>query len=135
MEGLHLDHIAIAVQSLAQARKVYEDIGFSFSEHIEEVPSQKVKTQFCQIDKKSRIELLEPTSPESTVAKFIQKKGEGIHHLCFRVEDVKAKQKELAAKGYRFIYEKPVPGADHCLVNFIHPSSTGGILIELSQKV
>jgi methylmalonyl-CoA/ethylmalonyl-CoA epimerase len=129
----HLDHIAIAVKSISERRQVYEDMGFIFSEHEEIVESQKVKTAFAEVEGRARIELLEPTDEESTIHKYIEKKGEGIHHLCFRVEDVKAKQEELASKGYSFIYAQPVEGADNCLVNFVHPKSTGGILMEISE--
>jgi methylmalonyl-CoA epimerase len=98
------------------------------------VKDQKVLTAFAQIDKNAHIELLEPTSDESTIHKFIESKGEGIHHLCFKVPDVKAKTAELTSKGYRFIYPEPRIGAGGCLVNFIHPKSTGGVLIEISQR-
>ncbi len=130
----HLDHIAIAVNSIQERKSVYEDLGFVFCDHIEEVPSQMVKTAFATVEGKARIELLESTSDKSTVAKFIKSKGEGIHHLCFRVADVQKRQDELVLKGYKFIYDAPFEGADNCLVNFIHPKSTGGILIEISQK-
>jgi methylmalonyl-CoA/ethylmalonyl-CoA epimerase len=129
-----LDHIAIAVKSIPQAKKVYQDLGLIFSQEIEEVQEQKVLTAFAQVDTNAHIELLEPTSTESTIHKFIESKGEGIHHLCFKVSDVKTKTKELIEKGYKFIYPEPQIGAGGCLVNFIHPKSTGGILIELSQR-
>lgn len=129
-----LDHIAIAVKSISSARKIYEDMGMTFSDQIEEVKEQKVLTAFAQIDHNAHIELLEPTSTESTIHKFIESKGEGIHHLCFKVPDVKAKTAELTAKGYKFIYTEPRIGAGNCLVNFIHPKSTGGVLIEISQR-
>ncbi len=130
-----LDHIAIAVKSIESARKIYEDIGFVFADHLEEVKEQKVITAFAHVDTHGHIELLEPTSEESTIHKYIESKGEGLHHLCFRVTDIKAKQAELIGKGYRFIYPEPKIGAGGCLVNFMHPKSTGGVLIELSQKV
>lgn len=129
-----LDHIAIAVKSISTSRKIYEDMGMTFSEKIEEVVEQKVLTAFAQIDTNAHIELLEPTSEESTIHKFIQTKGEGIHHLCFKVPDVKHKTAELTSKGYKFIYPEPRIGAGGCLVNFIHPKSTGGVLIEISQR-
>jgi methylmalonyl-CoA/ethylmalonyl-CoA epimerase len=129
-----LDHIAIAVKSISSARKIYEDMGMTFSDKIEEVQEQKVLTAFAQIDQNAHIELLEPTSHESTIHKFIETKGEGIHHLCFKVMDVKVKTAELTAKGYKFIYSEPRMGAGNCLVNFIHPKSTGGVLIEISQR-
>lgn len=133
-EDCILDHIAIAVKNIKLSQKVYEDIGLKFSDEIEEVKDQKVYTSFCQIDQHAHIELLEPTSQESTIHKFIETKGEGIHHLCFKVKDVKKKTMELMGKGYRFIYPEARIGAGGCLVNFIHPKSTGGVLIELSQR-
>lgn len=129
-----LDHIAIAVKNISQTKKVYEDLGMTFAPEIEEVEDQKVFTAFAQIDENAHIELLEPTSEESTIHKFIQTKGEGIHHLCFKVPDVRAKTAELTEKGYRFIYPEPRIGAGGCLVNFIHPKSTGGVLVEISQR-
>jgi methylmalonyl-CoA/ethylmalonyl-CoA epimerase len=134
LENCLLDHIAIAVKSIPAAKKIYEDMGLVFDSKIEEVKDQKVFTAFAQIDKNAHIELLEPTSEESTIHKFIESKGEGIHHLCFKVPDVKAKTAELTSKGYRFIYPEPRIGAGGCLVNFIHPKSTGGVLIEISQR-
>lgn len=129
-----LDHIAIAVKSIPHAKKVYEDMGLTFSPHVEEVADQKVFTAFANVDLNAHIELLQPTSDESTIHKFIESKGEGIHHLCFKVPDVRAKTKELIEKGYKFIYSEPRLGAGGCLVNFMHPKSTGGVLIELSQR-
>jgi len=129
-----LDHIAVAVKSISSAKKVYEDMGMTFAPEIEEVREQKVFTAFAQIDQNAHIELLEPTSEESTIHKFIESKGEGIHHLCFKVPDVKKKTEELTQKGYRFIYPEPRIGAGGCLVNFMHPKSTGGVLIEISQR-
>jgi methylmalonyl-CoA epimerase len=129
-----LDHIAIAVKSIQNAKKIYEDMGLTFASEIEEVKDQKVFTAFANVDTNAHIELLEPTSTESTIHKFIESKGEGIHHLCFKVKDVKAKTAELTSKGYKFIYPEPRLGAGGCLVNFMHPKSTGGVLIELSQR-
>jgi methylmalonyl-CoA epimerase len=134
LENCLLDHIAIAVKNIPAAKKIYEDMGLIFDPKIEEVKDQKVFTAFAQIDKNAHIELLEPTSTESTIHKFIESKGEGIHHLCFKVPDVKVKTEELTSKGYRFIYPEPRIGAGGCLVNFIHPKSTGGVLIEISQR-
>jgi methylmalonyl-CoA/ethylmalonyl-CoA epimerase len=129
-----LDHIAIAVKDINHAKKIYEDMGLSFAPEIEEVKEQKVFTAFAHVDQNAHIELLQPTSDESTIQKFIEQKGEGVHHLCFKVHDVKAKTQELAAKGYHFIYPAPRVGAGGCLVNFMHPKSTGGVLIEISQR-
>lgn len=129
-----LDHIAIAVKSIPAAKKVYEDMGLVFAPEVEEVKDQKVFTAFANVDTNAHIELLQPTSEESTIHKFIESKGEGIHHLCFKVPDVVAKTNELTSKGYKFIYPEPRIGAGGCLVNFMHPKSTGGVLIELSQR-
>lgn len=133
LEDCILDHIAIAVKSITQSKKIYEDLGLVFSSKIEEVKEQKVLTAFASVDKNAHIELLEPTSEESTIFKFIETRGEGIHHLCFKVSDLETKTQELIGKGYKFIYSAPRIGAGGCLVNFMHPKSTGGVLIELSQ--
>lgn len=129
-----LDHIAIAVKSIPTAKKFYQDLGLEFSDKIEEVKEQKVLTAFASVDHNAHIELLEPTSEESAIHKFIATKGEGLHHLCFKVPDVRAKTQELTDKGYKFIYPEPRIGAGGCLVNFLHPKSTGGVLIEISQR-
>lgn len=128
-----LDHIAIAVKSIEQHQKIWQDLGLKFEGTREVVEEQKVTTAFAAVDAHAHIELLEPTSEESTIAKFIAAKGEGIHHLCFKVSDIHGKQKELEGKGYRFIYPAPKTGAGGCLVNFMHPKTTGGVLIELSS--
>ena len=129
-----LDHIAIAVKSIPAAKTFYQDLGLVFSDVIEEVKEQKVLTAFASVDHNAHIELLEPTSEDSTIHKFIATKGEGLHHLCFKVPDVRAKTQELTDKGYKFIYPEPRIGAGGCLVNFLHPKSTGGVLIEISQR-
>jgi methylmalonyl-CoA/ethylmalonyl-CoA epimerase len=126
-----LDHIGIAVRSLASA-KIYEDLGLTI-EHVETVDTQRVKTAFLSVGD-SNLELLEPTSPDSPIAKFIEKRGEGIHHICLRVDDLEAHLERLKAAGYRLINEAPVPGAHGCRVAFLHPSAGNGVLIELSEK-
>ena len=126
-----LDHIGIAVRSLASA-KIYEDLGLTI-EHVETVESQRVKTAFLSVGD-AKLELLEPTSPDSPIAKFIEKRGEGIHHICLRVDDLEAHLERLKAAGYRLINEAPVPGAHGCRVAFLHPSAGNGVLIELSEK-
>ena len=125
-----LDHIGIAVKSL-DAAKVYEALGLTI-DHVEVVETQKVKTAFLSVGD-SHLELLEPTGPDSTVAKFIEKRGEGIHHICLRVDNIEAHLETLKARGYRLINEAPVPGAHNCRVAFLHPSSTGKVLVELVQ--
>ena len=125
-----LDHIGIAVKSL-DAVRIYEDLGLTI-EHSETVESQRVRTAFLSVGG-SNLELLEPTGADSPIARFIEKRGEGIHHLCFRVDDIDAHLGILRAKGYRLINEHPVPGAHGCRVAFLHPSAGSGVLIELSQ--
>ena len=125
-----LDHIGIAVRSLDSA-KIYQDLGLTI-EHVETVETQRVKTAFLSVGD-SNLELLEPTSPDSPIAKFIEKRGEGIHHICLRVDDLEAHLERLKAAGYRLINEAPVPGAHGCRVAFLHPSAGNGVLIELSE--
>jgi len=134
LEDCFLDHVAIAVEDIEKSVEMYTALGLHFSEEREVVESQKVKTAFAHIDKNAHIELLEGTSPESNISKFVTKNGPGIHHLCFRVPNIVLKQSELKDKGFRFIYDSPVVGAGNCLVKFIHPKSTGGVLIEISEK-
>jgi methylmalonyl-CoA/ethylmalonyl-CoA epimerase len=134
LEDCFLDHVAIATKDIEKSVDIFTKIGLVFSKEREVVNEQKVKTAFAHIDTHAHIELLEPTSEESAIHKFIEKNGPGIHHLCFRVKDVIKKQDELIQNGFKLIYAEPVIGAGNCLVNFIHPKSTGGILIEISQK-
>ena len=129
-----LDHIAIAVENLDNAEKIYQDLGLTFDKR-EVVEEQKVTTSFAHIDERAHLELLEPINGEGPIATYLEKKGPGIHHMCYRVPDVIAKMKELTEKGYKLIYSEPTRGANNCLVNFIHPKSTGGVLIEISQKM
>jgi methylmalonyl-CoA/ethylmalonyl-CoA epimerase len=126
-----INHIGIAVKSL-DAAKIYEALGLTI-DHVETVATQGVRTAFLSAGD-ADIELLEPTSPESTIAKFIEKRGEGIHHLCFRVDDIEGHLGRLKAQGYRLINEAPVPGAHGCRVAFLHPATGNGVLIELSEK-
>lgn len=135
LEDCHLDHIAIATSDIESSVSLYEALGLKFDDSREIVESQGVKTAFAAIDSKAHIELLEPINTDSSIHKYIEKKGAGIHHLCFRVKDVKAKQQELEAKGIKFTAPDPFVGANNCLVNFIHPKSMNGVLIELSQKL
>lgn len=126
-----LDHIGIAVRSIELTR-VYEVLGLSIDD-VETVESQKVKTAFLSVGD-SNLELLEATSPDSPVAKFIEKRGEGVHHLCFRVDEIEPHLERLKSAGYRLLNEAPVPGAHGCRVAFLHPSAGHGVLIELSEK-
>ena len=127
-----LDHIGIAVKSLEAAR-IYESLGLRI-EHVETVETQKVKTAFLSVGD-ANLELLEPSSDDSPIAKFIEKRGEGIHHICLRVDNIEEHLARLKAKGYRLVNETPVPGAHGCRVAFLHPSAGNGVLIELSEKI
>ena len=125
-----LDHIGIAVRSIADA-KIYQALGLDV-DHVETVQTQGVKTAFLSVGDAS-LELLEPLGPESSVAKFIEKRGEGIHHICLRVDDIESHLTRLKAAGFRLINEAPVPGAHGCRVAFLHPAAGNGVLIELSE--
>lgn len=127
-----LDHIGIAVGSIDEAT-IWQDLGLEIS-HVETVESQGVKTAFLAIGD-ANVELLEPTGADSPIAKFIEKRGEGIHHICLRVVDLDAQLARLVERGYRLINPSPVPGAHGCRVAFLHPSAGRGVLIELSEKV
>jgi methylmalonyl-CoA epimerase len=126
-----LDHIGIAVSSIESALGIYEALGLCAVDR-EDVASQKVRTAFLPVGG-TRLELLEPTDPGSPVAKFLSSRGEGIHHLCFRVENLSGTLAELAAKGYELIHREPVPGANGKRVAFLHPRAGRGVLIELSE--
>ena len=126
-----LDHIGIAVKSIDAAKKIYLDLGLTI-EHVESVETQRVRTAFLSVGD-ANLELLEPSDSGSTIAKYIEKRGEGIHHLCFRVDDIEAHLARLKELGYRLINEAPVPGAHGCRVAFLHPAAGNGVLIELSE--
>jgi methylmalonyl-CoA epimerase len=128
-----IDHIGIAVKSIDESLKFWETtLGVKCTGR-ETVEDQKVTTAFLPI-KESEIELLEATSDESPIAKFIEKRGEGIHHLAIRVDDLRSCLAELKASGVKLIDETPRPGAGGAMIAFIHPKATGGILLELSQR-
>ncbi len=134
-DDCQLDHIAIAVDSLKNSQKIFTDLGLTFEKEQEVVESQNVTTSFANLNRNARLELLYPHDKSGVIQKFLDKNGPGIHHICLRVSDIVSKCSTLKNKGYNLIYSEPTKGADNCLVNFIHPKSTGGILIELSQKV
>jgi len=132
MKILKVDHIGIAVKNLAQSARFYEMLGIQ-STGSEVVAEQNVKVSFFPIGD-SEIELLESTSPDGPIARYIEKNGEGIQHLALRVDNIEAALDELKAKGVRLIDEKPRYGAGGAKIAFVHPKSTGGILLELSQR-
>jgi methylmalonyl-CoA/ethylmalonyl-CoA epimerase len=125
-----IDHLGIAVRSLDETVPFYEKALGLRCEHREEVPSQKVRTAFFDIGG-VHLELLEPTAPESPIAKFLADRGEGIHHIAFRTDDITSQLAQAAGAGVRLINEKPFDGAAGKLVAFLHPKSTHGVLTEL----
>lgn len=130
----HIEHLGIAVKSLDEAIPYYENILGMKCYSIEEVADQKVKTAFFKVGQ-TKLELLEPTSDESPIAKFIEKRGEGIHHLAFAVEDGVANAlAEMEGKGVRLIDKTPRKGAEGLNIAFIHPKSTHGVLTEFCEK-
>ncbi|MDD5562247.1 MAG: methylmalonyl-CoA epimerase [Thermoanaerobaculaceae bacterium] len=126
-----LDHIGVAVASLERRLALYRALGLEVAS-VEEVSSEKVRVAFLPVEGTS-IELLEPTGPDSPVAAFIAKRGEGLHHLCFRVADIRGAMAQLKANGFELLTDEPARGAHGCLVCFVHPRSAGGVLVELSQ--
>jgi methylmalonyl-CoA/ethylmalonyl-CoA epimerase len=130
---LKVEHIGIAVKSLAQSLPVFEKLLDSPCYKTESVDSENVNTAFFQKGE-TKIELLEPMKEEGAVSRFLDKKGEGIHHLAFEVEDIYAEMARLKEKGFTLLSEQPKPGADNKLVCFLHPRSTNGVLIELCQE-
>ena len=127
-----INHIGIAVKNIETATPFYRDVlGMNF-EGTEEVVEQKVRVAFFQVGE-SRIELLEPTSPDSPVAKFLEKNGEGIHHVAYEVEDLKSAIADLQAKDVRLIDLSPRKGAHGASIAFLHPKASGGVLTELCQ--
>jgi len=128
-----VSHIGIAVKSIEASLEFYTKLGLEV-EMIEVVESQKVRVAFLPVGKEVRIELLEPTSEESAVAKFIEKKGEGVHHIAFATDNLQERLDTLAEEGLRLIDTKPRPGAHGASIAFLHPKSTGGILLELCEE-
>jgi len=129
---MKFDHVGIAVRSIDEKLAVYSKLG-DFDVRRTEVPGQRVKIALLHAGETS-VELLEPSSPDSSLTKFIQERGEGLHHIAFAVEDIEATMNQLKERGFRFIYERPADGKFGSKVNFIHPKSAGGVLVELTQN-
>jgi methylmalonyl-CoA/ethylmalonyl-CoA epimerase len=127
----HIEHVGIAVRSIEEARGFYEALGLRI-EAIEEVPQEGVRVALIPCGQ-SRIELLEPTTEDSPIARFLEKRGPGIHHLCLASSDVRADDARLREGGYQVLRPEPTRGAGGCWVQFVHPKSTGGVLLELSE--
>lgn len=128
-----VDHIGVAVRSLEKALPFYTEVLQLPLLGIEEVESEKVKVAFLQVGE-AKIELLEPTSADSPIAKFIEKRGEGIHHVALGIDSIEARMKEMKEQGIVMIQDQPKIGAGGALVAFMHPKSTGGILYELCER-
>ena len=133
MEISYIEHLGIAVKSIEEQLPYYEQVLGVKCYNIEEVADQKVKTAFFKVGQ-TKIELLEPTSEESTIAKFIEKRGEGVHHIAFAVPDVQEALNEAESKGVQLIDKAPRGGAEGLKIAFLHPKSTNGVLTELCMK-
>lgn len=126
-----IDHIGIAVESIDEAQGFWQALGLEI-EGVEDVPQEGVRVAFLQVGE-SRIELIEATTEESPIARFLDKRGPGIHHLCLATGDVRTDDERLRRAGYRVLRPEPTRGAGGCWVQFVHPESTGGVLLELSE--
>lgn len=131
MKVLKIDHLGIAVPDMEQALSAWRALGFELAD-THEVPTEKVRAAFLPVGE-SRLELLEPTEPDSVIARFLQKRA-GLHHLCVLVEDIEAALAELKAKGVELLDQAPRTGAGGSRVAFIHPRAAGGVLLELKQQ-
>lgn len=134
MNPTHIEHIGIAVSNLDEQIKYYEEVLGLKCYSIEEVKDQKVKTAFFMVGQ-TKIELLESTDPEGPIGKFIEKKGQGVHHIAFAVNGLQAQLNELEGKGIQLIDKQPRKGAEGLDIAFLHPKSTHGVLTELCEKV
>jgi methylmalonyl-CoA/ethylmalonyl-CoA epimerase len=133
MEILKIDHLGIAINSIEGGKKFWTDVLGLVCEGTETVEPQQVTTAFFPVGE-SEVELLESTSPDGPVAKYIEKRGQGIQHVAFRVKDIEAALSELKAKGVRLIDETPRRGAGGARIAFLHPKATGGVLVELCER-
>ncbi len=131
---LKIEHLGIAVKNLEQSNHLFAKLFETAAYKSETVESENVSTSFFRMGN-SKVELLEATNPDSPIAKFIEKKGEGIHHIAFEVSDIYAEMKRLKNEGFTLLSEEPKKGADNKLICFVHPKSTNGVLIELCQEI
>jgi methylmalonyl-CoA/ethylmalonyl-CoA epimerase len=129
-----VEHIGIAVKSLESANELFTKLFGKKSYKAEKVEREGVTTSFFQMGE-TKIELLEATNSDSAISKFIEKRGEGIHHIAFEVEDIKSEMKRLEKEGFTLLNNEPQKGADNKLICFLHPKSTNGILVELCQEI
>ncbi|MBX9852327.1 MAG: methylmalonyl-CoA epimerase [Cytophagaceae bacterium] len=131
---MKVDHIAIAVKSISQSGSIFEKI-LNIAAYKEELlETEKVKTSFYKAGE-TKVELIEPTSADSPISKFLEKKGEGLHHIAFEVSDIKAEMERLKNEGFTLLNEEPKKGADNKLICFLHPKGTNGVLVELCQSI
>lgn len=131
---LKIKHIGIAVKNIEESNSLFSKLFNKQPYKLEKVESEGVSTSFFMMGE-SKIELLEATNPDSAIAKFIEKKGEGIHHIAFEVEDIHTEMKRLEAEGFTILNAEPKKGADNKLICFLHPKTTNGVLIELCQEI
>ncbi|MBN8683701.1 MAG: methylmalonyl-CoA epimerase [Chitinophagales bacterium] len=131
---IRIDHIGIAVKNMAESNELFRKLLGEAHYKVEEVASEGVATSFFRIGE-SKIELLEATNPDSPIAKYIEKRGEGIHHIAFEVTDIRAEIERLEQEGFIPLNSEPKRGADNKLVAFLHPKSSNGVLVELCQSV
>ena len=128
-----IEHIGIAVKNLENANELFKKLFGKEHYKIEKVESEAVSTSFFMLGE-TKIELIAATNSESTITKFIEKKGEGIHHIAYTVDDIKTEMDRLKKEGFEFIHQEPKEGADNKLICFLHPKSTNGVLVELCQE-
>ena len=131
---MKIDHIAIAVNDVEESAKIYQQALGVDSVEFETVETEGVKVAIIHLEN-GRVELMQPTNENSPIAKFIEKKGEGIHHIAFAVEDIYQEIERLKSSGYCMVHDKPKKGADNKIIAFLHPKSTNGVLIELCQDI
>jgi len=129
-----IEHIGIAVKNLEKSNELFRKLLGKAHYKIEEVAREGVNTSFFKVGE-NKVELLEASSEDSAIAKFIEKRGEGIHHIAFAVDDIEAEMKRLAEEGFRLLNDTPKRGADNKLVCFIHPKTANGVLVELCQEI
>jgi len=129
-----IEHIGIAVKNLEEANETYQRLLGVAHYKVESVESEKVNTAFF-LSGPSKIELLESSDPNGVIAKFIERKGEGIHHIAFAVDDIRKEMQRLKAEGFQLLNEEPKHGADNKLVCFVHPKNSNGVLVELCQEI
>jgi len=131
---IKIDHIGIAVKNLSTSISIFETLMATACYKVEEVDSEKVTTAFLK-NGETKVELIEGSEPDGVIARFIEKKGEGLHHIAFEVEDIYVEMERLKKEGFILLSEQPKNGADNKLVCFLHPKTTNGLLIEICQQI